>query len=185
MLTQHYLSILVILLGNNRFSVLQIMSLTEWFSFMMIFHHKFVTKEGMVLETKWRKTWVQLHLSNVIVFINFIIVDNLKPNRWTSFPTLQSPLDIWWGVGVDSSYHIWTNVSILHTQWMNSSIIHDNVCKLIHKKCHPKSYHSDIIYHMILNIIFGVLHMQIPLAKVAKNINKLTFNILKQKFLNW
>jgi hypothetical protein len=23
-------------------------------------------------------------------------------------------------------------------QWMNSSIIHDNICKLIHKKFHPK-----------------------------------------------
>ena len=32
--------------------------------------------------------------------------------------------------------------------WMNSSIIHDSICKLIHKKCHPKSYHSDIKYHV-------------------------------------
>ena len=43
-------------------------------------------------------------------------------------------------------------------QWMNSSIIHDTNCSLIHKKCHLKSYHSDIDYHMALNIIFSVLH---------------------------
>ena len=36
-------------------------------------------------------------------------------------------------------------------QWMNSSIIHDSICKLIHKKCHVKSH------HMILNIIFSVV----------------------------
>ena len=40
---------------------------------------------------------------------------------------------------------------------MNSSIIHDNTCSLIHKKCHPKSYHSDIKYRLTLNIIFSVL----------------------------
>ena len=40
---------------------------------------------------------------------------------------------------------------------MNSSIIHDNIYSLIHKKCHPDSYHSDIIYHMTLNIIFSVV----------------------------
>ena len=38
-------------------------------------------------------------------------------------------------------------------QWMNLSIIHDNICSFIHKKCHPKSYHSDIKYHIILSII--------------------------------
>ena len=41
-------------------------------------------------------------------------------------------------------------------QWMHSSTIHDNICKFIHKKCHPKSYHSDIKYHMTLNMIFSV-----------------------------
>jgi hypothetical protein len=41
-------------------------------------------------------------------------------------------------------------------KWMNSSIIHDNNCSLIHKKCHPKSYHSDLKYHMTINIIFSV-----------------------------
>ena len=42
-------------------------------------------------------------------------------------------------------------------QWMNSSIIHDNIRSLIHKKCHPENYHIDIKYHMTLNnIIFNV-----------------------------
>ena len=27
---------------------------------------------------------------------------------------------------------------------------------LIHKKCHPNSHHSDITYHVTLNIIFSV-----------------------------
>ena len=42
-------------------------------------------------------------------------------------------------------------------QWMNSSIMHDNICSLIHKKCHPKSCHSDIKYHMTLNIMYSVV----------------------------
>ena len=40
-------------------------------------------------------------------------------------------------------------------QRMNSSIIHDNICSLVHK-CNLESYHSDIKYHMTLNIIFSV-----------------------------
>ena len=42
-------------------------------------------------------------------------------------------------------------------QWLNSSIIHDSICSLIHKKRHPKHYHGDIKYHMTLNIIFTVV----------------------------
>ena len=42
---------------------------------------------------------------------------------------------------------------VLAYQWMNSSIIHDNVCICVHKKCHPERYHSDIKYHMTLNIM--------------------------------
>ena len=42
-------------------------------------------------------------------------------------------------------------------QWMNSSIIHDSICSLIYKKCHPKSDHGDIQYRMTLNIIFSVV----------------------------
>jgi hypothetical protein len=41
---------------------------------------------------------------------------------------------------------------------MNSCIIHDNICSLIRKKCHPNIYHSDNKYHMALSIIFSVLH---------------------------
>ena len=36
---------------------------------------------------------------------------------------------------------------------MNSSIIYYNICSLIHRKCHPKSYHSDSKYLMTLNSI--------------------------------
>ena len=40
---------------------------------------------------------------------------------------------------------------------LNSSIIHDSNCSLIHNKCHPKCYNSDIKYHMTLNIMFSVV----------------------------
>ena len=40
---------------------------------------------------------------------------------------------------------------------MNSTIIHDSICSVIHKKCHLKSYHSDIEYHITLNVIFSVV----------------------------
>ena len=33
----------------------------------------------------------------------------------------------------------------------------DYTCKLIHKKCHKQSYHSDIKYHITLNTKFNVL----------------------------
>ena len=39
---------------------------------------------------------------------------------------------------------------------MNSSIIHDNICSVIHKKCHSKNYHSDVKYHTTLNGISSV-----------------------------
>ena len=38
----------------------------------------------------------------------------------------------------------------------DSYTIHDNICRPFHKKCHPKSYHSDIKFHMTLQIIFTV-----------------------------
>ena len=40
--------------------------------------------------------------------------------------------------------------------WMKSFIIRDKTCSLIHKKRHPRSCHSDIKYHMALNIIFSI-----------------------------
>jgi hypothetical protein len=39
---------------------------------------------------------------------------------------------------------------------INFTTIHGNICKLICRKSHLKSYHSDIKYHMTLNIIFSV-----------------------------
>ena len=44
---------------------------------------------------------------------------------------------------------------------MNSSIIRDNICKLIHKKWRPKSYYSGIRCHMAPNIIFSVVLLMI------------------------
>ena len=35
--------------------------------------------------------------------------------------------------------------------------IHDNVCNLIHKTCHQKSYDNGIIYHIKLYTIFSVV----------------------------
>ena len=40
---------------------------------------------------------------------------------------------------------------------MNSSIINDNVCSLICKKCHPGNYHSDVKYHATLKTIVSVV----------------------------
>ena len=34
---------------------------------------------------------------------------------------------------------------------------YDNICELIHKKCHYKSYHNDIKYHTTLDTIFIVV----------------------------
>ena len=39
---------------------------------------------------------------------------------------------------------------------MTSSIINDGICSLIHKKYHLKCYHSDINYHMTLNIVYSI-----------------------------
>jgi hypothetical protein len=49
-----------------------------------------------------------------------------------------------------------------------SSIIHDAICSLIHHKCHPKSYHSDIKYHMTLNIILSVVCFALMREESAK-----------------
>jgi hypothetical protein len=45
---------------------------------------------------------------------------------------------------------------------MNSANIHDNICPLIHKQCHPKGYHTDIKYHMTLNITVTILIQSNP-----------------------
>ena len=41
-------------------------------------------------------------------------------------------------------------------QWMNSSIILDNIYSFIHETCHRKNYPSNIKYLMTLNIISSV-----------------------------
>ena len=48
---------------------------------------------------------------------------------------------------------------ILALEW-NPSIIHDNMCSLIHKKFHPQSYHSDIKFHTTLNTIFSGVRLR-------------------------
>ena len=46
---------------------------------------------------------------------------------------------------------------------------------LIHKKCHPKSYHSDIKYHVTLNAIF-LVEPRWPLHTLKKNPQKTQTN---------
>ena len=52
--------------------------------------------------------------------------------------------------------------------WMNSSIVHYNICSLVHKKCHMKCPHSDVKYYMTYNVIFCVLsagyHLELCIA---------------------
>ena len=60
-------------------------------------------------------------------------------------------------------------------QWMNSSIIHDNTCSLIHDRCYPKSNHSYIKYHMTLNIIFSVVQFKISKLKSWSKALKIKF----------
>ena len=50
-------------------------------------------------------------------------------------------------------------------QWIDSSIIQDNICSLVNKKCHPKSYCNDTKYYMALTIIFSVA----PPMKLTRN----------------
>jgi hypothetical protein len=55
-------------------------------------------------------------------------------------------------------------------QWINSSIIHDSICSLIHKMRCPKIYNSDIKYHMIFSVVVGSPHSL--LAVVRKQIGE-------------
>ena len=41
---------------------------------------------------------------------------------------------------------------------MNSSFTHDNICKIIHKKRHPKCYHIGIKCHISVDLEIGSLH---------------------------
>ena len=58
-------------------------------------------------------------------------------------------------------------------QWMNSFLIHGNICALIHKNYHPKSYHNDMKYHFsVVHIL--IYHNMLIYYKVA--LNMLTHN---------
>ena len=95
--------------GEYRFTVLQLMSLTKWFSIqfqssMTTIYHKLLRREGRVLTNGWLP------------------------------------------------------------------IIHDNICSLIYKKCHLKSYHSDIKYLRTLKITFSVLHAMLGTLTLLMNL---------------
>ena len=47
------------------------------------------------------------------------------------------------------------SLSIIGTNFIQISIIHANICKLIHKMCLKKSCHNDKEYDVTLNAIFG------------------------------
>ena len=47
-----------------------------------------------------------------------------------------------------------------------------NICSLIHDKCHPKSYHSDVKYHTTINIIFSVVHVRKHAALSSQSIER-------------
>ena len=70
-------------------------------------------------------------------------------------------------------------------QWMNSSIIHDNICPPIHRKCHPKGYHSDMIYNIALNFIFWSERRQITLYHVDFAMHFFTSTIFTFIHLNF
>jgi len=54
-------------------------------------------------------------------------------------------------------------------QRTSSSIIHDNICALIHKEYHPKRHHtSDIKHHVAPNIMFSVILSSPPKKKKTK-----------------
>ena len=92
------------------------------------------------------------------VYLSFL-VKSLGDYRYT---LLQLPSLTKWFLIQNSIIH---NISsqVVHKrkqgfgQRRNSSTVHDNTCSLIHNKCHPKSHHSDINYHIILNSMFTVL----------------------------
>ena len=48
------------------------------------------------------------------------------------------------------------------------TIIHHNICLLVHKKCHAKSCDSDIKYHMTPIIICSVASLNPPWQKIIK-----------------
>ena len=98
---------------------------------------------------------------------------NSKSHIWTcecgpnviTMPNLQKcqkiPLGRMLYYMIEYLIHKTTNHKSRHdTDNLKSPIIHDNICSFIHKKCHPKSYHSDIKSLMTLNIKFSVVEVQ-------------------------
>ena len=77
MWTQHYLSFLVKILGDYRFTVLQLRTLIKWYSIQISIIHDNISSQ-------------------------------LADKRRYEFG-----------------------------QWMKSSVVHDHICSLTHKKCHP------------------------------------------------
>ena len=65
---------------------------------------------------------------------------------------------------------------------MNSSIIHDNICSLIHKICHLQSYPSDIKQHMALHTVFIGGRRRLVTSKVLAN--QLNFSMQLDVFLH-
>ena len=85
-----------------------------------------------------------VHIKRIMDY-TFTVLQLLSPTKWF---LLQSSMTIFSPQVVDKRGYC---------QWMNSSVIHDSICSLIHKKCQPKRYHSDIKYHLTRNIIFSVV----------------------------
>ena len=79
----------------------------------------------------------------------FTMLQLLSLTKRFFYPNLNHP----WQYFIRS----WSQEKIGFGQWMNSSIIHDNICSLSQKKYHPKNNHTEIQYHITLNIIFSVL----------------------------
>ena len=48
-------------------------------------------------------------------------------------------------------------LSIIGMDFIQVSIIHKNILKIVDKNHHLKSYHIDIKYHLTINIIFIVM----------------------------
>ena len=78
--------------------------------------------------------WWALQIYSVVVTVTYHVIFHPNFNHsWQYFFT-----------------SCWQEKEKGYGQWMNSSIIHDNICSLIHKKCHLKSHDSDIKNHMAL-----------------------------------
>ena len=101
----------------------------------------------------------QHYLSFLVIFISFLflgggggVIDLQCCNYchlWSDFSSkFKSSMTILHHKLLTKKVGFWPINELIHH--------HDNICSLIHKKCHPKSYHNDIKWHMTLNIIFSV-----------------------------